>query len=65
MKKHNRIFQYYEKEKKFDEVRVVCKDEIARKKIENIISVSNCDFEQGLVFVQTINDFLNNIPKMT
>ena len=56
---------FEEKEEKFDEVRVVCKDEIARKKIENIISVSNCDFEQDLVFVQTINDFLSNIPKMT
>ena len=50
---------------KFNEIRVVCKDEIARKKIENIISVSNCDFKQDLVFVQTINDFLSNIPKMS
>jgi DNA helicase HerA-like ATPase len=49
----------------FDEVRVVCKDEIARKKIENTIFRSNCDFEQDLVFVQTINEFLSNIPKMT
>jgi len=48
----------------FDEVRVVCKDEIVRKKIENTIFRSNCDFEQDLVFVQTINDFLSNIPKM-
>ena len=50
---------------KFNEIRVVCKDEIARKKIENIISGSNCDFEQDLVFVQTINEFLSNIPKMS
>jgi len=48
----------------FDEVRVVCKDEIARKKIENTIFRSSCDFEQDLVFVQTINEFLSNIPKM-
>ena len=48
----------------FDEVRVVCKDEIVRKKIENTIFRSNRDFEQDLVFVQTINEFLSNIPKM-
>ena len=51
-------------EEDFDEVRVVCKDEIARKKIENTIFRSNSNFEQDLVFVQTINEFLSNIPKM-
>ena len=48
----------------FHEVRFVCKNESTRKKIENTIFRSNSNFEQDLVFVQTINEFLSNIPKM-
>jgi len=49
----------------FDEVRVVCKDEIARKKIEGIINGSNGGKKRDFVFVQTINGLLDNMPLKT
>jgi len=49
----------------FDEVRVVCKDEIARKKIENKINGSNGGKKRDFVFVQTINGLLDSMPLKT
>ncbi len=49
----------------FDEVRVVCKDETARKKIENKINGSNGGKKRDFVFVQTINELLDSMPLKT
>lgn len=49
----------------FDEVRVVCKDESTRKKIENKINGSNGGKKADSVIVQTINAFLSSMPQKT
>ena len=49
----------------FDEVRVVCRDETARKRIEKKISSSNGGNGADSVIVQTINGFLSSMPKKT
>lgn len=49
----------------FDEVRVVCKDEMIRKKIENKINGSNGGKKPDFVIVQTINGLLNDLPQKT
>ncbi len=47
----------------FDEIWIVCKDEKARKKIENDIYAAIDETDRDFVIVQTINGFLNNMPK--
>jgi hypothetical protein len=49
--------------KRFDEIRVVCKDEKKRKRIEKLITGSVCEKEHELVIVQTINGFVSDMPK--
>jgi hypothetical protein len=49
----------------FDEIRVVCKDETTRKKIENKINGSNGGKKPDFVIVQTINGFLGSMPQKT
>ena len=49
----------------FDEVRVVCRDETARKRIENDIYGAIDEMHQDSVIVQTINGFLSSLPKKT
>jgi hypothetical protein len=49
----------------FDEVRVVCRDETARKRIENDIYSSINEIDQDSVIVQTINGFLSSMPQKT
>ena len=49
----------------FDEVRVVCRDETARKRIENDIYCAIDEIDRDSVIVQTINGFLNSLPQKT
>lgn len=49
----------------FDEVRVVCRDETARKRIENDIYSAIDEIDRDSVIVQTINGFLSSLPKKT
>jgi hypothetical protein len=49
----------------FDEVIVVCKDEMARKKIANKIRGSDGGKKSDFVIVQTINGFLSSMPQKT
>jgi hypothetical protein len=49
----------------FDEIRVVCKDETTKKRIENKIFGSNGGKRPEFVFVQTINGLLNSMPQKT
>lgn len=47
----------------FDEVRVVCRDETARKRIESVINSFDGKKKRDSVVVQTINGLLNNMPQ--
>ncbi len=47
----------------FDEVRVVCRDETARKRIEKDIYGAIDEIDRDFVIVQTINGFLNSLPQ--
>lgn len=47
----------------FDEIRVVCRDETARKRIENDIYRAIDEIDRDSVVVQTINGFLGSIPE--
>ena len=49
----------------FDEVRVVCRDETARKRIENDIYSAINEIDHDSVIVQTINGFLGSMPQKT
>ena len=49
----------------FDEVRVVCRDETARKRMEKDIYAAIDEMDQDSVIVQTINGFLNSMPQKT
>lgn len=48
---------------RFDEIRVVCQDETARKDIETLILNSISKKEQKLVIVQTISGLMTDMPK--
>jgi energy-coupling factor transporter ATP-binding protein EcfA2 len=47
----------------FDEIRVICKDETARKRIENDIYGAIDEMDRDSVIVQTINGFLGSMPQ--
>ncbi|MCU0849744.1 MAG: DUF87 domain-containing protein [Candidatus Thermoplasmatota archaeon] len=52
-----------DEKEKFDEIRVVCKDETTRKEIEELVLGSVGQKERELVIVQTISGLMSDMPK--